>query len=151
MNHWLSTGDGKTYGPFSVTDLQRMAAEGRVPAGSMVCAEGGSEWKPASTVLGGAAGAPPTMPTAGGQFTQVSLVGPIIATLCCCLVGGIISIVYASKANSAGARGDLATATAAAKASKVWLIVSIVIGVISNLISFIYFFLIGAAAAAQGR
>lgn len=63
----------------------------------------------------------------------------IAATLCCCLPGGIVSIVYASKANSAKAMGDLGAAQAAANQAKTWLIVSVVGGL---LISVLYTFLI---------
>lgn len=63
----------------------------------------------------------------------------IVTTLCCCLPGGIVSIVYASKANSAKAMGDLGAAQAAANQAKTWLIVSVVGGL---LISVLYTFLI---------
>lgn len=57
--YFLSIGDGKSYGPYGVDELQRFSAEGRVTATSMLCAEGGSAWVPAHTVLGSAGGMPP--------------------------------------------------------------------------------------------
>ena len=72
--YWLSIGDGRTYGPYTLAELQRYRAEGRVGFDAKVCPEGDGEWLPASTVLD--FGAPPTSPspppppatTAGAQF-----------------------------------------------------------------------------------
>lgn len=66
--YWLSIGDGKTYGPYTLAELQRYRAEGRVGYDAKICQEGGdgggngggNEWVPASTVLD--FGAPPTSP-----------------------------------------------------------------------------------------
>jgi len=132
MRYYLSIGDGQTYGPYDVQQLRAMQAEGRVPPTAQLCQEGTTSWLPSGQILTG--GAPPVpasypAPVTGG-FTPVSLVGPILVTLFCCLIGGIISIVYASSANTKGAAGDIAGANAAAKASKTWLIVSIVTGLI---------------------
>ena len=54
----------------------------------------------------------------------------IAVTLCCCLPGGIVSIVYANKANSAKAMGDLRAAQEAANQAKTWLIVAVVGGLL---------------------
>jgi len=66
--YWLSIGDGKTYGPYTVAELQRCRLEGRVGFDAKICQQGdneagneaGNEWLPASTVLD--FGAPPTSP-----------------------------------------------------------------------------------------
>lgn len=57
--YFLSIGDGKSYGPYTVDELQRFSAEGRVTAISMLCAQDGSAWTPAYSVLGSAGGLPP--------------------------------------------------------------------------------------------
>ena len=137
MRYFLSVGDGKTYGPYDLAQLRSMQAEGRVPPTAQLCQEGTSAWVPSGQILGGAMPAPsaPAMapaPGAGG-FKPVSLVGPILVTLFCCLIPGIVSIVYASNANSKGARGDIAGATAAAKASKTWGVVGIIAGVLGSI------------------
>lgn len=136
MRYYLSTGDGQTYGPYDVQKLRAMQAEGRVPPAAQLCQEGSTSWLPSGQILaGGAPSAPPpySAPVAGG-FTPVSFVGPILVTLLCCLPGGIVSLVYASSANTKGATGDFAGATAAAKASKTWLIVSMVTGFIGTVV-----------------
>lgn len=137
MRYFLSVGDGKTYGPYDLEQLRSMQAEGRVPPTSQLCQEGTSAWMPASQVIGGGMPAPyaPAMaaaPGAGG-FKPVGLVGPILITLFCCLIPGIVSIVYASSANSKGAAGDIAGAAAAAKASKTWGIVGIIAGFLGSI------------------
>jgi hypothetical protein len=54
----------------------------------------------------------------------------IAATLLCCMPGGVASIVFAVKANSAKDRGDYVAADEAAKQAKTWLIVSVVLGLL---------------------
>lgn len=62
------------------------------------------------------------------------LVWAIIVTVCCCLVGGIVSLVYSSKVNSAYDRGDYAAAESASSSARTWCIVSAVIGFIGSTI-----------------
>jgi hypothetical protein len=146
MQYWLSVGDGKSYGPYDVAQLQQMAAEGRVHAQTQLCAVGGSSWVPANSVLsiGGASMAPPSAVAlgSGDRWTPVGLAGPVLVTVFCCLIGGIVSIVYASTANSKGAAGDIAGARQAAANSKGWMIGSMVIGIIVSLL-----YLVGIAIA----
>ena len=56
------------------------------------------------------------------------LVGSILATLFCCLPTGIASIVFASRANSKAAIGDIAGALADASKAKTWLWISVIPG-----------------------
>ena len=49
----------------------------------------------------------------------------ILATIFCCLVGGIVSIVYASQANTLKASGNIPAAMRAANSAKIWLMVSV--------------------------
>ena len=55
------------------------------------------------------------------------MVGAILTTIFCCLIGGIISIVYASKVNTKLAQGDIDGARAASKTAKLWIIIRLVI------------------------
>jgi len=48
------------------------------------------------------------------------LVPAVLVTLCCCLPGGVVAIIYAAQVNSKLAAGDIAGATAAAKNAKMW-------------------------------
>jgi len=62
--YWLSIGDGKTYGPYTVAELLRYRGDGRLPAAAQVCPEGQAEWRSAETVLelGGPGSTPPIAP-----------------------------------------------------------------------------------------
>ena len=56
------------------------------------------------------------------------LVGSILATLCCCVPLGIVSIVYAAQVNARLSAGDLAGAMDSSRKARTWLIVSVVSG-----------------------
>lgn len=58
------------------------------------------------------------------------LVGAILTTLFCCLIGGIVAIVYACQVNTKLAVGDIAGAKAASSTAQTWIIVNIVTGLI---------------------
>ncbi|WP_340074797.1 CD225/dispanin family protein [Leptobacterium sp. I13] len=53
------------------------------------------------------------------------LVLAIISTVLCCMPAGVVSIVYASKVNSAYAEGDYDSAEKASRNAKTWAFVSI--------------------------
>ena len=48
------------------------------------------------------------------------LVPAILVTLCCCLPGGIVAIVYAAQVNSKLAGGDISGAMDASRNAKMW-------------------------------
>ena len=50
-------------------------------------------------------------------------------TLMCCLPFGIVAIVYAAKVDGLKARGDIAGAMSAAKSSRTWCNVSVLVWV----------------------
>ncbi|QHB73048.1 CD225/dispanin family protein [Stenotrophomonas rhizophila] len=58
------------------------------------------------------------------------LVWAILATLFCCLPGGIVSIVYAAQVNGKIAAGDLAGARDSSEKAKKWAMWSAIAGVI---------------------
>lgn len=70
------------------------------------------------------------------------LVQAVLVTLCCCLPGGVVAIIYAAQVNSKLATGDIPGAQAASRNAKLWcwisagvsLAVTIVSGVIFGLI-----------------
>lgn len=62
------------------------------------------------------------------------MVFSILVTLFCCLIGGIIAIVYSSGVNSAYAAGDIATARSKSNSAKTWCIVSAAIGLVTTAI-----------------
>jgi hypothetical protein len=62
------------------------------------------------------------------------LVGAILTTLFCCLPGGIVSIVYASKVDSLYRVGDFNGALRASSSAKFWMTISIVVGLVVGVI-----------------
>jgi hypothetical protein len=65
----------------------------------------------------------------------------IAVTICCCLPGGIVSIVYAVQADSKAKAGDFAGADEAAKNAKTWLWVSFGVGFVIQLIGTVLYVL----------
>ncbi|MDO4574496.1 MAG: CD225/dispanin family protein [Planctomycetia bacterium] len=65
---------------------------------------------------------PPQMPPSVPDY----MIWAILETVLCCLPCGIMGLVYANKANTQAAMGNLAEALQAAKSAKTWLIVGIV-------------------------
>jgi hypothetical protein len=61
------------------------------------------------------------------------LVPGILVTLFCCLIGGIITIVQASSANTKAAAGDYEGAMKAAENAKTWMWISIIVGAFINI------------------
>lgn len=80
------------------------------------------------------------VPVAGKKLAAASnvavpnhMVGAILTTVFCCLIGGIIAIVYASQVNTKLAQGDIAGAQAASKAANGWIIANVILGVVVGL------------------
>lgn len=70
----------------------------------------------------------------------------IIVTILCCIVGGIIAIVYSSKVSSCYNMGDYAGAQKASKTALGWIIASACVSVIGSIL---YFFLFLGTAFLQ--
>lgn len=85
---------------------------------------------------------------ASKHAAQVSnhMVGAILTTVFCCLIGGIIAIVYASQVNTKLAQGDIAGAQAASRAAKGWIVANVCIGLAFGLL----YLVLGVAFAALG-
>lgn len=83
--------------------------------------------------VAGVAAPPPMMPQ---QPVTVNtwLVPSILVTLCCCLPFGIVSIVFAAKANSCVGRQDYVGAQQAANTAKMWFWLAFGFGLVSNII-----------------
>ena len=63
----------------------------------------------------------------------------IISTILCCLPTGIVSIVYATKVNSAYADGNYDEANSASKNAKTWGFVSVGLGLFGIIIYVVFF------------
>lgn len=77
---------------------------------------------------------PPPPPVDAPANVPNYLVPAILATLFCCLPVGIVSIVFATQVNSKLAVGDIQGAVAASKSAKLWLIVSVCLGLLVGLV-----------------
>jgi hypothetical protein len=77
------------------------------------------------------AGMPP--PESRPQI-QNYLVPAILVTLCCCLPGGIVAIVYAAQVNSKLQAGDIAGAQAASNNAKLWCMIAAGSGIVINIL-----------------
>lgn len=91
-------------------------------------------------------GAAPGTAVGGAEITNY-LPWAIVVTLLCCLPGGIVSIVYATKSNSAKAVGNIAEAQEAAKQAKTWIMVSVGIGLAFTLLYVIMMVVMAASNA----
>ena len=90
---------------------------------------------PAAGATPQAVGAPPA------PQAQISnyLIPAIGVTLCCCLPGGIVAIVYAAQVNGKIQAGDLAGAKAASGNAKLWCMISAGVGLLGWLGCIAYF------------
>jgi hypothetical protein len=73
---------------------------------------------------------PPPPPIDAPANIPNYLVPAILATLFCCLPVGVVSIVFATQVNNKVAAGDIQGAVAASKSAKLWLIVSVSLGLL---------------------
>ena len=86
----------------------------------------------------------------GGAKPDNYLVYSIMATLCCCLPGGIVAIVYAAQVDSKWNGGDHEGAHAAAKNAKMWCMISAACGILAMLVQIAVIALSEAGAAGGG-
>jgi hypothetical protein len=81
-------------------------------------------------------GYPPQPPAA--QAPKNYLVWSILVTLFCCLVPGIVAIVYSAQVNGLWGQGRYADAQKASDRARTWVIISVVLGIIGIAISIYY-------------
>lgn len=78
---------------------------------------------------GMAPGAQPGMPNRE-PMPDTFLVWAVLATLLCCLPAGVVAIIYAASVSSRYYAGDLEGARRASRRAEIWIIVSIVAGIV---------------------
>jgi len=91
----------------------------------------------------------PSQRESGPEAVPNYLIWAILCTLCCCLPGGIVSIVYSSKVDGLLAAGDIEAARDASSKAKMWAMISGGVGLVVNglWIAFMVFSMIAGAAA----
>lgn len=139
--YWLAEPGGQPHGPYDLDALHAMRARGAITPSTQACPEGATSWVAASTLLGDApSAAPPPLPAAppgrgpadpygsrgSGTWVPASYVGPVLVTIFCCLIGGIVSLVYTANANTKAAAGDFLGAERDKKTATTWMLVSLV-------------------------
>ena len=71
--------------------------------------------------------------SSGAVQDRLGYVGPALVTIFCCVIGGLLALVYTAKANSAAAAGDPAGFQSHKKTRDVWMIISVVLGLLAIL------------------
>jgi len=76
------------------------------------------------------------------------LVWSILVTIFCCLIPGIVAIIYAAQVDSKWAMGDCAGARAASNSAKTWTLASFVLGLL-GIVIYIIVFAMGMATSSS--
>jgi hypothetical protein len=79
-------------------------------------------------------GPQPTWHPQAANHVRNYLIPAIAATLLCCLPTGIVAIVYSSQSQSKLRSGDVAGAIQASNNARLWLIISVVAGLVAGVI-----------------
>ena len=156
---WFYMDGSERRGPVSLEELRALASQGRIVGTTLVWSEGMDEWKQASQAIESfpqSAMAPP--PPASPYGAQPSPYSPpvslgaspagdpgepipnflpwsIAATVLCCMPAGVAAIIYSAKANTAKAAGNFNEARESANTAKIWLGVSVGIGVLVGILA----------------
>jgi hypothetical protein len=159
--NWFYAKNGSQQGPLSTDEIKSRIAMGEIGPNDLAWREGMSDWMPVgqiselkvapaaspsmeATPAFPSASSPaspyqapasaPSMQVAPGQVIPSYLWQSIVVTLFCCLPAGIASIVYAAKVEGLKASGNFAAAKEASDNAKKWAIISLVLGLVINLI-----------------
>ncbi len=81
--------------------------------------------------------AAPAAPAGDMPNTTLWIILSVVSMLFCCLVGGIVSLIYSIKANSCVKVNDVMGANQNLKTAKLWFWISLGVGVVSGILSFI--------------
>ena len=159
--NWFYAKNGSQQGPLSTDEIKSRIAMGEIGPNDLAWREGMSDWMPVGQIselkvapaaspsmeatpafpLPSSPASPyqapasaPSMQMAPGQVIPSYLWQSIVVTLFCCLPAGIASIVYAAKVEGLKASGNFAAAKEASDNAKKWAIISLVLGLVINLI-----------------
>lgn len=153
MNQYYYALNGQQVGPVTMEQLIALCQSGQITPATLVWMQGMAQWQPLSTIMPQApapapmpapmpGAMPAAMPTpmpgvmpgapAGMVKPDNGMVMAVLVTLFCCLIGGVIAIINASKVDGLWAAGQYQQAIEAAQTSKKWSIASIIIGAVST-------------------
>jgi hypothetical protein len=145
--------NGQQFGPYSLDELKRYFAEGRVALTDLAWSAGMPAWVPVSQLPGIIVPGPqrpiiPHPPAYAGNVTVQHHASPqivtkpdsymlsaILVTLLCCLPFGIVSIVFASQVDAKFNSGDYIGAQEASNKAKSWYHTALVCGLIIIVLS----------------
>lgn len=142
MNSYYIQKEAQRIGPISKEVLEQMITGGQVLPTDLYWKKGMGNWEPVSNLGIEGVQAHSLPPTPGNQQAFVRSSPPtvpnylpwaIVATILCCIPGGIVAIVYSNKANTLAAAGDIASARRSADSARVWLIISVIVGVLASI------------------
>ena len=71
----------------------------------------------------------------------------IVVTLFCCLPTGIAAIIFSVQARSKSQAGDYAGASRATRQANIWIIVSVVAGILAAVAYVVFFIILGVAGS----
>ncbi|MCF1765457.1 CD225/dispanin family protein [Corynebacterium argentoratense] len=92
----------------------------------------------------------PPQPGNGMMKPNNFLIPNILATIFCCLPAGIVGIIMSLKVDKLYNAGDIAGAQQASKTAKLWMIASIVLGIVGGIIYGVVLALSGGDTTAVG-
>lgn len=75
---------------------------------------------------------PSSMSVPSEQMPPTYLVWSVIMTILCCTIPGIVAIIFSAKVSSKFYEGDIEGSHRASRNAEIWIIISFVLGVISN-------------------
>ena len=147
MDYFYLDGNYQQQGPVNMNEL----LERGVTKNTKVWKQGMSDWQDAGAIpeLAGLFLQTTPPPVTGYQQSAVPppqmlplkpdnlLVWSILTTVLCCLPAGIVAIIQSTRVDSLWAMGDYAGAQKAANNAKMWCFVSLGLGIIVGILSFI--------------
>ena len=66
----------------------------------------------------------------GKPLVHNHMVAAVLTTIFCCVIGGVIAMLYAAQVNTKLAQGDIAGAQSAARTAMGWIIANLLLGLL---------------------
>jgi membrane protein YqaA with SNARE-associated domain len=72
------------------------------------------------------------------NYLVLAIIATVVSVMGCCLPHGLVSVYFSMQVNKKVAAGDIDGATNAAKQAKMWAWISIIVGALSIVLSFVF-------------